>query len=126
MSGNRRPSARLRGLNGWRGPANRQLAERVAQNKRTKAIERIEGIAEVPDVLLSKLVESYVGHTEQAHATAYKNLAVLNALREIVGADRPIREITSFHFERWKQARSKDVSRSTVNRELNIIHGCFA
>src|SRR5262249_46783584 len=51
--------------------------------------------------------------------------AVLDALREVVGADRPIREITPFHIERWKQARAKEVNRSTVNRELNIVRGCF-
>jgi excisionase family DNA binding protein len=106
--------------------SNRQLAERIAHQKRTKAIERMEGVAEIPDVLLSKHVETYLAHTEKTNLTSYKDRAVLDALRDVVGADRPIREITSFHVERWKQTRLKDVSRSTVNREFNIIRGCFS
>ena len=76
--------------------ANRQLAERIAHTKRTKAIERFEGVADMPDVLLSKHVDHYVAHTAQANTTSYKDRAVLDALREIVGADRPIREVTAF------------------------------
>jgi site-specific recombinase XerD len=86
----------------------------------------VEGVNETPDVLLSKHVENYVAYTAQANATSYKDRAVLDALREMVGADRPIREVTPFHIERWKQARAKEVSRPTVNRELNISRGCFS
>jgi hypothetical protein len=35
-------------------------------------------------------------------------------------------KVSSFHLERWKRERAADVSQSTVNRELNIIRGCFS
>jgi integrase len=35
-------------------------------------------------------------------------------------------EVSAFHVERWKQERADKVSRSSVNRELNIIRGCFS
>ena len=40
--------------------------------------------------------------------------------------DRLLSEISAFHIERWKTHRAAAVSKSTVNRELNIIRGCFS
>src|SRR6202163_221293 len=40
--------------------------------------------------------------------------------------DRPIAEVSAFHVERWKGQRAEQVKRSTVNRELNIVRGCFS
>jgi len=50
---------------------------------------------------------------------------VLDSLVASVG-DRPIDGVSAFHVERWKQERAEDVSKSTVNRELNIVRGCFS
>ncbi|MEP7307918.1 MAG: tyrosine-type recombinase/integrase [Acidobacteriota bacterium] len=40
--------------------------------------------------------------------------------------DKPISEVSPFHIEKWKRVRAETVSRSTVNRELNIVRGCFS
>lgn len=74
---------------------------------------------------LSEHVKAYVKHTAKTNTTAYRDLAVLNSLIASVG-DRPIDEVSPFHIERWKQERAEDVSRSTVNRDINIIRGCFS
>src|SRR5207249_6864115 len=68
---------------------------------------------------------AYVAHTAKTNRSAYKDAAVLQGFMESVG-DRLITEISPFHIERWKRERAGDVSRSTVNRELNIIRGCFS
>jgi integrase len=34
--------------------------------------------------------------------------------------------VKAFDIERWKTARSKEVAKSTVNGELNVIRGCFS
>jgi integrase len=38
----------------------------------------------------------------------------------------PLSEVTAFAIERWRASRCKVVSRTTVNRELNIVLGCFS
>jgi len=50
---------------------------------------------------------------------------VLTQFVDIVG-DRMLDEITAFHVERWRTLRSKDVSQSSVNRERDVIRGCFS
>jgi integrase len=74
---------------------------------------------------VSEHVKAYVQYTAKTNATAYKDRAVLDGLIASVG-DRPLDEISPFQVERWKQERAEDVSKSTVNRELNIIRGCFS
>jgi site-specific recombinase XerD len=69
--------------------------------------------------------EKYVAHTAKSNATSYKDQAVLDSFIASVG-DRTLDEVSAFHVERWKQERAEDVSKSTVNRELNIIRGCFS
>jgi len=34
-------------------------------------------------------------------------------------------EVSAFQVERWKRQRADKVSRSSVNRELNIVRGSF-
>ena len=41
-------------------------------------------------------------------------------------SDRLLTEVSPFHIERWKRERADKVSQSTVNRELNIVRGCFS
>ena len=50
---------------------------------------------------------------------------MLNAFAALVG-DRAIDTVRAFDIERWKTARAKDVEKSTVNRELNVVRGCFS
>ena len=105
--------------------ANRTLAERIAQ-KRRMACSRARPACAGRNPFVSRSTSRLtVRHTAKTNATAYKDQAVLDSLLASVG-DRPIDEVSPFHIERWKQERAEDVSQSTVNRELNIIRGCFS
>jgi integrase len=105
--------------------ANRTLAERIAQKKRIAVHEGKAGLRRPKPVRLSEHVKAYLQHTAKTNQTSYKDKSVLDAFIASVG-DRPIDEVSPFHVERWKQERSEDVSKSTVNRELNIVRGCFS
>lgn len=105
--------------------ANRQLAQRIADKQATKALERQHGFASIQSPLFSKHIAAYCEWSESANATAYKDRDVLDRVQAITG-DRRLNEITPFQIERWKTSRAKDVKQSTVNRELNIVRGCFA
>lgn len=105
--------------------ANRTLAERLAQKRRTALLEGKAGFRRAKPVRLSEHVKAYVLHTAKSNVTSYKDRAVLDDFLASVG-DRPLDEVSAFHIERWKQERAADVSKSTVNRELNIIRGCFS
>jgi hypothetical protein len=105
--------------------ANRILAERIAQKRKLAVLEGNAGFRRQKPVRLSDHVKAYVAHTAKSNSTSYKDRAVLDTLIASIG-DRPIDEVSPFHVERWKQERAADVSKSTVNRELNIIRGCFS
>lgn len=105
--------------------ANRTLAERIAQKRRLEVLEGKAGLRRPKPVRLSDHVKAYVKHTAKSNVTAYKDQTVLDSLVASVG-DRLITDVSAFHIERWKQERAEDVSKSTVNRELNIIRGCFS
>src|SRR5262245_30373549 len=106
--------------------ANRQLAERIAAKRRTAIVETGEGLRPViKPVKLSKHVADYEAHTAKANRTSYKDATVLAGLLESVG-DRMLSDVSPFHVERWKTRRAEHVSKSTVNRELNIVRGCFS
>jgi integrase len=83
------------------------------------------GLRQKPPVKLSAHVKAYRAHTAKTNRTSYKDEAVLDRFVKSVG-DRPITEVSPFHIERWKRERAEDVSQSTVNRELNIVRGCFS
>jgi integrase len=105
--------------------ANRQLAGRIAAKRQTAVLEGREGLSRVKPVRLSAHVTAYLAHTEKANRTSYKDQGVLGRFVASVG-DRPIAEVSAFHVERWKGQRAEQVKRSTVNRELNIVRGCFS
>jgi integrase len=105
--------------------ANRTLAERIAQKRRIEVLTGKAGLRRAKPIRLSEHVKAYVQHTAKSNATSYKDRAVLDTFVASVG-DRPIDEVSPFHVERWKQERAADVSKSTVNRELNIVRGCFS
>ena len=50
---------------------------------------------------------------------------MLAGFLEAVGDHRP-EQVTTFDVERWKTLRAKQVKKATVNRELNIVRGCFS
>ena len=76
-------------------------------------------------VKLSEHIKSYVAYTAKTNRTGYKDADVLARLLTGVG-DRRLSDISSFQLEKWRTARAKAVSPSTVNRELNIVRGCFS
>ena len=105
--------------------ANRELAQRIAVKRHAAILEGREGLRQPKPILLSEHIKAYVAHTAKANRSSYKDQAVLGRLVASVG-DRVITEISAFHIERWKRERADSVSRSTVNRELNIVRGCFS
>jgi integrase len=105
--------------------ANRTLAGRIAEKHRLTTLEGKHGLRRRKAVRLSEQVKTYLKHTAKANRTGYKDRAVLDAFLASVG-DRALDEVSPFHVERWKQERAEAVSLSTVNRELNIVRGCFS
>ena len=81
--------------------ANRQLAEQTAGKRRLEVLEA------------------------KTNRSSYKDQAVLDRLVASTD-DRQLNDISPFHIERWKRERADKVSQSTVNRELNIVRGCFS
>jgi integrase len=105
--------------------ANWQLAEKIAAKRRVEVLEAKEGWRSPKPVKLSAHVKTYVAHTEKTNRSFGKDQAVLDRFVASVG-DRHLTEVSAFHIERWKRERSDEVSRSTVNRELNIVRGSFS
>jgi hypothetical protein len=105
--------------------ANRQLAGRVAEKRHLEIVAAGHGFKRIKPVLLSKHIEAYVTHTAKANRTSYKDAAVLARLVESMG-DRALGDVSAFHVERWKRERADAVEKATVNRELNIVRGCFS
>ncbi len=105
--------------------ANRQLAARVAEKRHLEIVAAGHGFKRIKPVLLSKHVTAYVAHTAKANRSSYKDAGVLARLVTSIG-DRTLGDISAFHIERWKRDRAEQVGKSTVNRELNIVRGCFS
>ena len=105
--------------------ANQTQAQRIAAVRQAAVLEGREGIRRDRGVKLSEHIKAYVAYTKKTNRTSYKDADVLARFLEVV-SDRRLKEISPFHLERWKSSRAKDVSQSTVNRELNIVRGCFS
>lgn len=105
--------------------ANARLADRVATSRKAALIEEREGLTKIKPTRLSTQIDDYCEFTAKTNTTADKDRPVLERLQDVTG-DRYLTEITGFQIETWKRDRSKEVSKSTVNRELNIIRGCFS
>lgn len=103
----------------------RKLAEKIEVKARASILEHQHGFAPPKPTKLSKHIAEYVTYTATKNVTSYKDEAVLDRLVVEIG-DKLLTDVRPFDIERWKSARVKDVSKSTVNRELNIIRGCFA
>lgn len=105
--------------------ANRNQAQRIAAVRQAAVLEGREGLRRAGGVKLSVHIKEYLAHTAKKNRTSGKDADVLARVLASIG-DRRLREVSSFALERWKAARAKHVSQSTVNRELNIVRGCFA
>ena len=105
--------------------ANRQLALSIAHKRRIAALETREGFRPVKPMRLSEHVKAYVVHTEKTNRSSNKDRPVLARFVASVG-DRLLTDVSAFHIERWKRERAAAVSQSTVNRELNVVRGCFS
>ena len=104
---------------------NRTLATRIAEKRKVEVLEGRTGLRRRSVPRLSKFIPDYTGWTAKTSRTAYKDAGVLAGFVASVG-DQRLYEVSPFHIERWKTLRAKDVQPATVNRELNIIRGCFA
>jgi integrase len=106
--------------------ANRDLAHRIAIKRENHALEGHEKLRKLKTVKLSEHADAYADWAEKTNRSSLlKDRRVLKGFLASVG-DRPLDDITAFHVERWKTLRSKEVSQSSVNRELNVIRGCFS
>ena len=110
---------------GCTSTANRALAERIAEQHREDKLKELEGFQTLKPILLSEHVKAYVAHTEKKNRSSYKDQAVLDRFIKTAG-DNLTTFYTAFHIEKWMRERADEVSKSTVNRELNIVRGCFS
>lgn len=105
--------------------SNVRTADRIATKHKHAVIEDGEGLSAPKPIRLSAHCTAYVAHTAKTNTTSYKDKAVLDRLQEEIG-DKFLLEIRPFDLERWKSSRAEEVEKSTVNRELNIVRGCFS
>ena len=104
--------------------ANKALASQVAAKCRADAFTG-EDILRAPAPRLSAHVEVYTEWTQARNSTGGKDPDVLARFLAAVG-DKRLDQVTAFDVEKWKTRRAKQVKKSTVNRELNIVRGCFS
>lgn len=112
---------------------NRRKAELVELRRHAEVVDKGTGLAKRRAPRLKAHLEDYLVWARNDHpATAdEKDARILPTLLTAVG-DKPLDQVTAFDIERWRTARLKTairgkrfVSRSTVNRDLNIVRGCF-
>ena len=104
---------------------NRTLAERIASKKRLEALEGRERLRRRRSPKLTQHILAYTDWSAKTNRTSYKDPGVLGRFAGLVG-DRRLDDVSQFHIEKWKTRRAKQVKKSTVNRELNVIRGCFS
>ena len=105
--------------------ANKTLASQVAAKRRTETLTGDQDIRRAPAPRLSAHVEVYAEWTQARNRTGGKDPDVLARFLTVVG-DKRLDKVTAFDVEKWKTRRAKQVKKSTVNRELNIVRGCFS
>lgn len=106
--------------------ANRTVADRVATKRKADVLEGKDVTQRRKRVKLSAHITPYVEWSEKTNrSAALKDRRVLDQFSEFLG-ERRLDQVTTFDIERWKSTRAKDVQKSTVNRELNVIRGCFS
>jgi integrase len=87
--------------------------------------KNLDGLGWTPEPQISKAFVLNIEPTDAYEYLNRVNVTARNLFPEVVG-DRRLKELSPFHLEKWKASRAKDVSQSTVNRELNIVRGCFS
>lgn len=105
--------------------ANRQQAERIAARRRGHVLDGDDEEIVAVSSSLSQLIKDYTKAIEKEHRTCDKTARTLRIFSDSIG-DCSLRAISPFMIEKYKIARTKDVSRSTVNRELTILRGLFS
>lgn len=106
--------------------ANKQTAGRIEQKRRDRILDPyVKDDDGEKKITLKKHIADYTAHTAKKNATAYKDEGALGRFLGVLG-DVPLTDVSPFGIEKWKAERAKHVERSTVNREMNIIRGCFS
>ena len=105
--------------------ANQTLANQVAAKRRVDLLTGDQGIGRTRPPKLSVHIEAYTEWTQARNRTSGKDPDVLGRFLAAVG-DKRLDKVTAFDVEKWKTQRAKGVKKSTVNRELNIVRGCFS
>ena len=112
---------------------NQRKAALVELKRHAEIVDKGTGLAKRKQVRLKAHLADYLAWATNDHpATAIERDArILPTLLAVVG-DKPLDQITTFDIERWRTARLKTpiragatVSRATVNRDLNVVRGCF-
>ncbi len=105
--------------------SNARIAGRILDKARQDVIENKGKVAPPVVTKLSAHITNYIAFTADKNVTAYKDAKVLAFLLTVIG-NLPLSDITTFAIEKWMIKRlAQGVSKSTVNRELNIVKGCF-
>ena len=104
---------------------NRTVAQRIAAKRQVEVLEGREKLRRPRAPHLSVHIECYVGWTEQHNRTSNKDAGVLSGLVAVIG-DKRLDRVTPFDIERWKSSRAQEVKQATVNREFNMVRGCFS
>lgn len=104
---------------------NRQTASRIAERRRLAVLDGTDASQIPPTHQLRDHITHYCAFTAAKNATAYKDRAILDRLLAVTG-EVAITDVSPFVIERWKLERAKAVSKSTVNRELHVVRGCFS
>ena len=97
----------------------------IEAKRRTESLTGDQDIRRAPAPKLSVHVAAYTEWTQARNSTAGKDPDVLARFLAVVG-DKRLDKVTTFDVEKWKTQRAKQVKKSTVNRELNIVRGCFS
>ncbi|MCD4786105.1 MAG: site-specific integrase [Candidatus Eremiobacteraeota bacterium] len=108
------------------GTNNRKLAEKLLAKRKTDIIERRFGIEKPEEITFGDFAEKFKEH---ADATKKENTARTHSYN-LIPLTRSFRdfflsEITPFLIEEYKVKRLKEVSASTVNRELSTLNHFF-
>jgi len=113
--------------------ANRRKAVLVEAKRRAEVIDQGTGIAKRTVPRLKAHIADYLAWARNDHPTTAdeKDARLLPTFLDVVG-DKRLDQVSAFDIERWRTARLKTqirgkrtVSRSTVNRDLNVVRGCF-
>ena len=105
--------------------ANRTLAGQISARRQVALLAGRQEFMRGAPIQLSGHIRAYTEWTGARNQTAGKDPRVLAGFLGAVG-DQRLEQGTTFDVEQWKTLRTKQVKKATVNRELNIVRGCFS